>query len=200
MTDTALRVSFPAPSGDLKVGAGLQEFRVLVRKAGSAIGNPTCRVELYETGGTSPLATPVSNTAVSSTTGTVLSGTWNANVLSQISGAEVEAAIVATGVTNGSVEPGAIKWVPTLSIARVPRDTVPINETVIVHVGLTPGASLTPSNTLVPHELQGATAGASGDDVFFMSPGTGVAVEGDDVVLTTGAPVGAEGDDVVVNA
>ncbi len=111
-TSTVARVSFPTPSGDLTVGAGLQEFRVLVRKTNHST-NPTCTVDLYENG--SLVTNLVSSTTISTTSGIVLSGTWNASSLSNINGSLVECRVVGTpGSGNpsnrASVEVGAIEW------------------------------------------------------------------------------------------
>jgi hypothetical protein len=73
-TDTDLRVSFPSPGASLTGGAGLQEFRVLVRATGE-VPNPQVRLELWEAGAF--VSTLVANTEVTSTTGTVISGTWD---------------------------------------------------------------------------------------------------------------------------
>jgi len=110
--NTEVIVSFGSPSGDLNTGAGLQEFRVLVRKTNHST-NPSCTIQLYENG--SAIATLVNGQTVSSTTGTVLSGTWDASSLSAISGVNVECRV--TGSTGGgspgnraSLEVGAIEW------------------------------------------------------------------------------------------
>lgn len=111
-TATVARVSFPTPTGNPTVGAGVQEFRVLVRKTNQST-NPTCTVALYENN--TSLATIVSSTTISTTAGIVLSGTWNANLLSTADGSLVECRVVGTvgGGTpsnRASVEVGAIEW------------------------------------------------------------------------------------------
>jgi len=111
--DTAqvLRVSFPTPVGSLEVGAGLQTFRLYVRK--NAANNPTMAVSVYENGVSRlSLATGVS---VASTTGTLYTYTWNANVLSDITGAGVEIYVTASqgggGPTSrGTLEVDAVGW------------------------------------------------------------------------------------------
>jgi hypothetical protein len=48
-TSTDIHCSFPTPTGDLTVGAGLQEFRVLLRPFSSTqTGDPDWRIELWE--------------------------------------------------------------------------------------------------------------------------------------------------------
>lgn len=120
--NTSVRVSFPSPSATLQTGAGLQEFRVLVRKYGTGALNPLARIELYETGGTTPLATVLANTAVSSNSGVVLSATWDASLLGAVSGANVEVRVVGTGVSGGVLEVGAIEWIPVVVAAAPPPD------------------------------------------------------------------------------
>lgn len=181
MPDTAVRFTIANPAGPLKVGAGLQEFRVRVRKVGTATSHPSCKVELYEAGGTTPLATPISSTSVSSTTGVVLSGTWNANLLADISGAQVEAAIVGIGITDGSVEPDGFKWLPSLAYTRTINDHANIFDTY--------AANGVPGDT--------GTVSASGDDVVFDGVLTWITVEGDDLVFDASGPVTVSGDDVI---
>lgn len=106
--DTDVRVSFPTPPEELVVGAGLQEFRVGVRKS-SATGTPTVRLELWNNG--SFLSTVLAATNVTSTTGQVVSGTWNASALPSLMGQNVELRIFGAGVSGGStVEVGGVEW------------------------------------------------------------------------------------------
>jgi hypothetical protein len=91
-TDTDLRVSFPTPGAALQAGAGLQEFRVLVRTTGEN-PDPSVRLELWEAGVF--VSTLVTDTAVSSTTGTVISGTWNSSGRNP---ADIELRVVGTSV------------------------------------------------------------------------------------------------------
>lgn len=102
-TATDLRVSFPSPAGNLVAGAGLQEFRALLRKSAASAGTPTVDVQLYE-GGTLK-STLLSGAAIASDTGQVVSATWNASSLADASGAGVECRIVATPATGGSTMP-----------------------------------------------------------------------------------------------
>lgn len=105
--DTSVRTSFPTPSGSLSGGAGLQEFRVQVRKAGGA-GTPTASVELWKGGVL--VSTVVAATSV--TGPMVLSGTWDAT---GHAGADIECVVVGTGsggkpADRSTVEVGAVEW------------------------------------------------------------------------------------------
>lgn len=111
-TSTVCHVSFLTPSSSLNTGAGLQEFRCLVRKTNQST-NPTATVDLYENG--TLITNLVSSTTISTTTGIVLSGTWNASLLGTSDGSLVECRITGTpgGGSPGnraSVEVGAIEW------------------------------------------------------------------------------------------
>lgn len=112
--DTVTRVSFPTPTGNPTVGVDLQEFKIWVRQQPDGAGaDPTVRIELYENG--SSLAIILADTAVSSTTGALYSGTWNANLLGTANGSLVECYIygVAIGGAPGNrctIEVGAVEW------------------------------------------------------------------------------------------
>lgn len=107
--DTMVHVGFAPPSFDLAEGAGLQQFRVRVRKtAGSA--NPQARLHLYEAG---VLLASGSLTAVTSTGGNTLTLTWDAALLSDITGADVEIRIEGTATGSNTVEIGAVAWTTT---------------------------------------------------------------------------------------
>lgn len=109
-SDTDLRVSFPTPPDTLITGAGMQEFRVLVRKTAGA-GTPTVRLELWENGSAVSGGTLLADTDVTSASGTIHSVTWNATLLSNLTGLNTELRVYGTGVSGGAtVEVGAIKW------------------------------------------------------------------------------------------
>ena len=108
-------MSFPSPSGNLNTGAGLQEFRLLVRKNLAGGNATTADVVLYENG--SVVSTLLSGVSVTSLTGQILAATWDASLLSGINGAQVEVAMQqASGGSTGSganrrrIEVGAIEW------------------------------------------------------------------------------------------
>ena len=119
--NTTARVSFPLPSGVPTIGTGLQEFRVLVRKTNHST-NPTCDVELYESGVL--VATLINDQAISSTSGVVLSGAWNANLLTGSDGGNVECRVTGT-VGGGSLEVGAVEWNAEIDTAAPSGSGVP---------------------------------------------------------------------------
>lgn len=111
-TSTVCRVSFPAPSGSLTTGAGLQAFRALVRKTAQST-DPDVVMELWEAGAL--VSTLIAAQALSSTTGIVLTGTFDASSLAAGNGQDVECRV--TGTPGGgnpgnraSVEVGAVAW------------------------------------------------------------------------------------------
>jgi hypothetical protein len=111
--NTIVRVPFPSPSGDLTTGAGLQTFKCWVKK--SSIGsNPGYSLQLYEAG--SIVGSALQTGTVTSATGELLTATWNAADLADISGADVELRLVQTSGGTGSpslrrgLVIGAAKW------------------------------------------------------------------------------------------
>lgn len=125
--NTAVRASLPSPTGDLNVGAGLQRFRAWVRKTNHSTDG-TAVVELWETGGSSALATVVGSTTISSTSGQMLSGTWDASLLAAIDGSGCEIRIAgAVGAgpagNRSSLEVGAIEWTADYSTATIAETT-----------------------------------------------------------------------------
>lgn len=105
-----LRVSFPSPSGPLKVGSAIQEFRAQVRKAGDTV-NPDVTIELYETGGSTPIATVLPAAIVSAGSGgEVVAGMWDAALLANASGAAVECRVVGIARSGSTVEIGALEF------------------------------------------------------------------------------------------
>lgn len=116
-TDTDLRVSFDTPSVSPLAGAGLQEFRVRVRKVGAAAPIPTAQIFLFEDGVQRAVgpSTPVANGP-----GTVLSFTWNASLLTDATGAGVECRVFGDSVQvdaiEAVVEDGALEWLVRISV------------------------------------------------------------------------------------
>lgn len=110
---TAVRVSFPSPSGQLRPGAGYQIFSLWLRKT-AGTPNPTVDVELWEkVGGTSAKvgSSLLSGTSITSTTGQQVDAPWNANSLAAISGGEVECRVVSTagvGTLTEAIAPTAL--------------------------------------------------------------------------------------------
>lgn len=112
-SDTVARVGFATPSGNPNVGAGLQEFRVLARAANAGGADVPWAMSLYEGGG--DLGQIASGTLSGSSTGTVLSGGWNAGALSNADGSAVECRIAFTGqggnpANRNTGEVGAVEW------------------------------------------------------------------------------------------
>lgn len=108
---TMVSVSFPTPTGNPTVGAGLQEFRAQVRKF-NGTGTPQARIELWQNG---VLIRAGTNTGVTSTTGVVLSFTWNANEIAVADGSQVECRVIGTQSggspsVRATVEVGAVEW------------------------------------------------------------------------------------------
>jgi hypothetical protein len=112
---SVLAVSTPTPAfSNPVVGAGLQTFRAWVNKAGGS-GTPTAKIDLYESGVF--VANILAATNITSTTGQLIQGTWNASLLGTASGANVEIRITGTvGGTGGAratIEVGAVDWLAT---------------------------------------------------------------------------------------
>jgi hypothetical protein len=110
--DTDVRTSFPTPTGNPTVGAGLQEFKAWVRQYDEGqSGTPDVRIELWENGG---LVRAGSDENVT-TSGHMVTFTWNANELGTADGSLVECKVVGTksGGSPGNrntVDVGAIEW------------------------------------------------------------------------------------------
>ena len=151
--DTVCHVSFPTPTGPPTEGADLQEFKIWVRQQPDGAGaDPTVRIELYEDGGS--LATILADTPVSSTSGALYSGTWNANLLANADGSLVECYIYGTAVGGApdnrcTVEVGAVEWNVTY--------------TGVVHLHGTSGGQAGASGQIeAKTSLQGASGGEAG--------------------------------------
>lgn len=107
--DSIVRVSFPTPSGNPKVGANLQEFRALVRKYGGT-GTPTARIELYENGVLLRAGADINITGP-----TVIAFLWNANEIGTPDGSLVECRVFGDSVggapaVRATIEVGAVEW------------------------------------------------------------------------------------------
>ena len=88
---------------------------MLLRKDAAGGNDPKYDLELWETGGASPLATLVSGATLSSDTGVVVSATWDASLLDSADGSAVELRVI--GHRSGgqqskrrTVEVGAAEW------------------------------------------------------------------------------------------
>ncbi|MFP4616552.1 MAG: hypothetical protein ACLFNR_00105 [Candidatus Paceibacterota bacterium] len=110
--DTLLRVDFSTSTNPLKEGSDLQEFRVLVRSTNNGANDPDVSLYLYENG--SEVAVLKTGTATS-TEGQVISGSWDASLLNDVNGSDVELKVVGSSTEGQSgeidtVEIGAVKW------------------------------------------------------------------------------------------
>lgn len=94
-TSTALRVTFPTPSGP---PYGAQNFRLLLRKTTGAT-TPTVDVQLYQNGSLNSLL--LDNTAITNTTGQVVQADWLASALTgTVNGSDVECRVESTVGAN----------------------------------------------------------------------------------------------------
>ena len=88
---TDVRVTFPSPGGN---PIGSQNFNIWLRKTTGA-STPTVDVQLYQGG--SLIAEIATDTAITSTSGQLLTATWNASQLvTVLDGSDVECRIVST--------------------------------------------------------------------------------------------------------
>jgi hypothetical protein len=112
--DSICIVSFGTPSGDPTVGADLQEFRAWVRVTANA-STTSWAIYLRENGSRINGGTAIASGSTASTTGVIISATWNANLLGTADGSLVECEIYFTK-TGGSPtnrttgEVGAVEW------------------------------------------------------------------------------------------
>ena len=112
--DIVCRVGFPTPITTPPIGVDLQLFRIFVRRTDNSEHDPSLDVELYENGVF--IDTILNNKTITSPIGEQLTGFWNANLLSDSSGAGVELRIVGTASggppgQRNTVEVGAIVWI-----------------------------------------------------------------------------------------
>jgi len=120
--NTTVRALIADPTSNPAVGVDLQEFRVQIRKSASGGNDPGWSLELWEL--ISSTYTQVSVLATGTTTtlnpGEVISGKWNANLLTDPDGSEVLIALIQTSGATGNpsnqrgVEVGAFKWIVDL--------------------------------------------------------------------------------------
>lgn len=103
-TSSYFRVSFPAVAGSLNLGAGLQTFRLRAKRTFS--GSPTMVVDVYESGSVVASAILTQNLSSSMTN---YSATWNASILSDISGSGVQMHVRKT--TSEGVDVDAVDWI-----------------------------------------------------------------------------------------
>jgi len=114
-TDITLDAGWPLPLASLTIGANLQSINVIARKsASSGTGTPTLTIEVWETGGGASLAS-LSPQNITSTTGQTVTITFDAAMLSNVSGADLE--IRVQGLKSGgspakrsSVDIDGLEW------------------------------------------------------------------------------------------
>lgn len=110
--NTAITVDFNAPTGNPTVGADLQEFKAWVRQYDEGqTGTPDVRIELWENGG---FVRAGSNESVT-TSGHMITFTWNANELATPDGSQVEMRVIGTAsggapAVRNTVDMGAVEW------------------------------------------------------------------------------------------
>jgi hypothetical protein len=104
-TSGNFRVSFPTP-GQLVVGAGLQTFRAYVRNQDTAHAR-NFTLAVYEN---SVSKASSSNISVAAGVSEIISFTWNANLLSDITGAGVECYITVANTSGFANGVGALEW------------------------------------------------------------------------------------------
>lgn len=109
--NTIARVSFPTPSGTPNTGAGMQTFRAYVKRTVSAAPNPTAGLYLWENGSSKAL---LWSGSITSTTGQLIIGTWDATLLGTPNGSGVELRLVqlsgGTSINRSGVVLGAAAW------------------------------------------------------------------------------------------
>jgi len=124
--NTKAEVLLGNPAGGLASGASSGEIRLAVNRKGtpdSGAGNPTVRAEIHENASGTVLATPIPDTAVTSSgTVTVLSGFFNNNVFTDKNNAEVW--LIGTGVPGGAVEFDAVEWNAELTQVQAITKTI----------------------------------------------------------------------------
>lgn len=112
-SNSTLRASFATPQPTLNTGAGLQTFRVYVRKNATGGGDPTVDIHLYENG--TDLGVILADTLVTSATGQWVTATWSTTSLTAGDGSNVE--IFCDGTKGGGgpnerrVEFDSIEWI-----------------------------------------------------------------------------------------
>ncbi|KKL76229.1 hypothetical protein LCGC14_2046960 [marine sediment metagenome] len=169
--NTAVRTTFPTPTGNPTVGADLQEFKTWVRQFNEAqAGTPDCRIELWENG---VLIRAGPNTAVPDG-GLLLSFTWDASELATGDGSLAECKVV--GVKTGgspssrnTVDVGAVEWNVTYSaavvdLAAVVSSVSTVAGAVVLNValaGVSAGAATVAGAMSVGRTLAALTAGVS---------------------------------------
>jgi len=103
--DTIIHVGFENPS--IQPLEGQQEFRIFLRRTTSSGTQPYVYMKLYENGAYKQ--TLINEYRPVSTSGEIVSATWDSASISDQTGAEVQLRIIASA-QEGTVEYGAIEW------------------------------------------------------------------------------------------
>lgn len=113
------RVLMPTPSGNPTTGAGLQEYRILIRNVAIGVNSTSWALQLYENNSQlSELATG-SDPAEA---GEVVVGTWDATLLTTPDGSLVEMRLIQTAGATGNpgnqkgIDVGAMEWNVTFDV------------------------------------------------------------------------------------
>ena len=119
-SDVLAHVNFDTPTGNPTVGAGLQNFKIWVKRS-TALSSPTVKIDLYESG-IFRSATSVTSSSVTSDAGELFTGTWNAGSLGTADGSVVEAYIYGTKAgASGSTSTGAEYPTSEVSLSSDPH-------------------------------------------------------------------------------
>lgn len=112
-TSTNVNVTFGTPSSSPLSGAGLQEFRVVVRRtAGSGAVDPTCQLVLWENGS---LVRGLVAADITSDVSQIFTMTWDISELADPTGAGVELKTImarsgGSPANRSAADVGAIEW------------------------------------------------------------------------------------------
>lgn len=112
--------SMQLPSGDLNTGSGLQTLKLHIRKQVTGGTDPTFNCHIREAGNVTDLATLVTNQSITSDTGEDFTFTFDAAVLSAVSGADLEVHFFGnrsggSGPNRRNLSIGAVEWVADYS-------------------------------------------------------------------------------------
>jgi len=118
-----LVVGFPTPTGNPTTGAGVQEFKIYTRLT---VNGNACSYNIYlsEAGTRRNGGTAIASGSVTSTTGQLITATWNASLLSTADGSDVELDAAFGFVGGGpssrtAVEVDAVEWNVTYDAASI---------------------------------------------------------------------------------
>jgi hypothetical protein len=177
----SVRVTFGTPTGNPSVGAGLQTFRAFIRLSATnnQHGTATWSMFLWENGSVLNGGTAIASGANTLAVGELVTGTWDASLLSNADGSGVECRIVlapeggGSPSSRGAGEVGAVEWV-----ADVVEDA-----SVVETSGSPDAVSLTGQVPTATADMAETTG--SPDALTLTGLASTIAA---DVLLTTGSP------------